>query len=323
MRAALVVTRPLALLVCLVAAGAGCSRHAEQTAPPPSGPQLVVRTVPAERARYNPDEYVQLVATRVHVSRQQRSAFWQSVGAYLRGPLDQRDPDRGRAGERQDASAPCPSPPSRRRRRAASRETSRRTSRSPRRFACSSSDQVTLQASLVEATEDTETKLVNAAKTIGGAASLPVSTVVPGGERGVRRRGAVLAARARRRQAAGRDAHARRRPRPPPLGARPHRAGVRRRPGALRRQPRAASRSQAPAGRRRSDLRRHPRRSPRPPLRPAARARRPVADAGQGRLLPGRDARGQRRAEDEELPAAAPVPAQRGRRQSRRTRRPS
>src|SRR5262249_46147799 len=82
-RSALVATGTLALLAGLAAAGAGCSRHAEQPAPTVAGPQLVVRTVAAPDAHYSPDEYVQLVATRVHVSRRQRSAFWQAVGSYF------------------------------------------------------------------------------------------------------------------------------------------------------------------------------------------------------------------------------------------------
>src|SRR5262249_58674821 len=42
-------------------------------------------------------------------------------------------------------------------------------------------DQLTLQASLVETSEENETKIVDAAKTVGSAASLPISTAVPGG----------------------------------------------------------------------------------------------------------------------------------------------
>src|SRR5262249_35640985 len=68
-RPALVVTSTLALLAGLVAAGSGCSRHAERPPEPAAGPQLVVRTVAAPDAHYSPDEYVQLTATRVHVSR--------------------------------------------------------------------------------------------------------------------------------------------------------------------------------------------------------------------------------------------------------------
>src|SRR5262249_57044533 len=68
-RSALVVTRTLALLVGLVAAGPSCARHAEKPPEPAAGPQLVVRTVAAPDAHYSPDEYVQLTATRVHVSR--------------------------------------------------------------------------------------------------------------------------------------------------------------------------------------------------------------------------------------------------------------
>jgi hypothetical protein len=179
-RSALVVTRLLALLVCLVAGEAGCSRHAEQPAPPPSGPQLVVRTVPAAHAQYSPDEYVQLVATRVHISRQQRSAFWQSVGAYL---VDRSSSAILTVGVQVNGKSVGALPLATIKTAAAGSVTrdvkENEPLTSPLRL--QQSDQVSLQASLVEATEDTETKLVNAAKTIGGAASLPVSTVVPGG----------------------------------------------------------------------------------------------------------------------------------------------
>src|SRR5262249_38244152 len=82
-RPALVVTRTLALLAGLVAAGTGCSRNAERPHALAAGPQHVVRTVAAPDAHYSPDEYVQLTATRVHVSPPQRSAFWQAVGSYF------------------------------------------------------------------------------------------------------------------------------------------------------------------------------------------------------------------------------------------------
>jgi hypothetical protein len=162
-----------------MAAGASCSRHAETPAPP-SGPQLVVRTVPARGARYDPNEYIQLVATRVHVSRQQRSAFWQAVGSYL---VDRSSSAILTVGVQVNGKSVGALPLATIKTAAAGGVTrdvkENEPLTSPLRL--QRGDQVSLQASLVEATEDTETKLVNAAKTIGGAASLPVSTVVPGG----------------------------------------------------------------------------------------------------------------------------------------------
>src|SRR5262249_9585585 len=76
---ALLVPRPPALLVARGGAGPAAPPHPETPPDPPAGPQLVVRTVAAPDAHYSPDEYVQLTATRVHVSRPQRSAFWQAV----------------------------------------------------------------------------------------------------------------------------------------------------------------------------------------------------------------------------------------------------
>jgi hypothetical protein len=175
----LVVTRPFALLALVVVAGSGCARHAEQPAPPAAGPQLVVRTVAARDAQYSPDEYLQLVATRVHVGRPQRSAFWQSLGGYF---VDRSTSAILTVGVQVNGQSVGVLPLATIKTGAAgiTREVKENQPlTSPLRL--QQSDQVTLQATLVEASEETETKLVNAAKTIGGAASLPVSTAVPGG----------------------------------------------------------------------------------------------------------------------------------------------
>ena len=111
----------------------------------------------AERAQYSPDEYVQLVATRVHVSRQQRSAFWQSVGRVL---VDRSSSAILTVGVQVNGKSVGALP-------LATIKTARRAAvtrdvkeneplTSPLRL--QQSDQVSLQASLVEATEDTETK---------------------------------------------------------------------------------------------------------------------------------------------------------------------
>jgi hypothetical protein len=179
-RSALVVTRTLALLAGLVAAGTGCSRHAEKPPEPPAGPQIVVRTVPAQDAHYSPDEYVQLVARRAHVSRPQRSAFWQAVGSYF---VDRSTSAILTVGVQVNGKSVGVLPLATIKTAAAGGVTrdvkENEPLTSPLRL--QQSDQVSLQATLVDASEETETKLVNTAKTIGGAASLPVSTVVPGG----------------------------------------------------------------------------------------------------------------------------------------------
>ena len=165
---------------------------------------------------------------------------------------------------------------------------------------------------------------MNAAKTVGVAGVAPRLDGGAGRQRRVRPGGPVLAARARRRQAAGRDVQARGRPRPAALGARPHRAGAGADLARFDEGPRPPARSQAPCCAttiRPSSIIRIDRRDQL--YDPQPRARRAVADARQDRLLPGRDARGHRRREDEELPAAAPVPAHRRSASIRPTRRPS
>jgi hypothetical protein len=179
-RSALVVTRTLALLAGLVAGGIGCSRHAEKPPEPAAGPQIVVRTVPAHDAHYSPDEYVQLVATRVHVSRPQRSAFWQAVGSYF---VDRSTSAILTVGVQVNGKSVGVLPLATIKTAAAGGITRDVKENEPLTapLRLQQSDQVSLQTTLVEASEGTETKLVNAAKTIGGAASLPVSTMVPGG----------------------------------------------------------------------------------------------------------------------------------------------
>jgi hypothetical protein len=179
-RSALLVTRTLALLVGLVAAGPGCARRSEKPPEPAAGPQLVVRTLAAPDAHYNPDEYVQLTATRVHVSRPQRSAFWQAVGSYF---VDRSSSAILTVGVQVNGKSVGVLPLATIKTAAAGGVTREIKENEPLTspLRLQQSDQVSLQASLVEASDETETKLVNAAKTIGGAASLPVSTVVPGG----------------------------------------------------------------------------------------------------------------------------------------------
>src|SRR5262249_7945576 len=78
--------RTMGMVACLVAVaglGSGCPRPAEQPPPPTDAPEIIARTVPAAGAQFNPDEYLQLVATRVHIGRPKRSAFWKSVGSYF------------------------------------------------------------------------------------------------------------------------------------------------------------------------------------------------------------------------------------------------
>jgi hypothetical protein len=166
-------------LAAIVGAGTGCPRRGE--APPAAGgaPELVLRTVAVTNPQYRPDEYLQIVAERVHVARPQRSAFWQAVGSYfvarstsailtvgvlLNGqnvgvlPLATVKTASGGVTRDVKENQPLTAP-----------------------LRLQRGDQLTLQASLVEASEENETRLVNAAKAAGSMASLPVSTAVPGG----------------------------------------------------------------------------------------------------------------------------------------------
>src|SRR5262249_61739307 len=73
-----------AILVAAAAFASGCPRHADQPPPPTeAAPELIARTVPATGAHYSPDEYLQLIATRVHIGRPKRSAFWKGVSSYF------------------------------------------------------------------------------------------------------------------------------------------------------------------------------------------------------------------------------------------------
>lgn len=181
------ITRVTLLVALLTALPLGCAKRAEQPAEPPpdppvsadGSPEIALRAVPAKGQAYDPEEYLQLVARRVHIAKPKQSAFWRAVGSrfvsrstsailtvgvQVNGqtvgvlPLATVKVSSGNVTREVKANQPL-TPPLRVQR----------------------ADQVTLQASLVEATDETETRLVNATKTAGSLASLPVSTAVPGG----------------------------------------------------------------------------------------------------------------------------------------------
>jgi hypothetical protein len=172
-------TRVTLLLTILAASPLGCARRAASPPAEVASPELALRAVPAADRAYQPEEYLQLVARRVHVAPPQRSAFWRAVGSrfvnrstsalltvgvQVNGqtvgvlPLATVKVSSGNVTREVKANQPL-TPPLRLQR----------------------GDQVSLQASLVEASEENETRLVNATKTVGSLASLPVSTAVPGG----------------------------------------------------------------------------------------------------------------------------------------------
>src|SRR5262249_42663832 len=171
--------RVRAVPITLLAALAGCSRHAATPPPPTSGPALVVRTVPRQDARYDPEDYLQLVATRAHLGRPQGSAFWRSLGAYFVERSTSVILTVG-AKVNDQAVGVLPLATIKTASGGVVREVKENQPlTSPLRL--QQGDRVGLQASLVEASQETETSLVNAAKTVGTAASLPISTMAPGG----------------------------------------------------------------------------------------------------------------------------------------------
>ena len=245
------------LVTILTALAIGCARRSEPPPDPPAAadgsPEIALRAVPAPDRPYDPEEYLQLVARRVHVAAPKRSAFWRAVGSrfvsrstsailtvgvQVNGqtvgvlPLATVKVSSGNVTREVKANQPL-TPPLRVQR----------------------GDQVTLQASLVEATEEAETRLVNATKTAGSLASLPVSTAVPGGGAAFDLAGQFwqLARAAGKPQdvtlkrEGGLDR--------PAVGDGPPRAGAGERPQALRQGARSPARSRHRAARRRSDLR--------------------------------------------------------------------
>ncbi len=171
--------RLVAALAAVGAAGSGCPRHAETPDAAGGAPELVVRTIPVEHPQYDPDQYVQAIATRVHVARPQQSAFWRAIGSYFVSRSTSAILTVGMQVNGQTVGLlPLATVKS------ASDTVTREVKENqpltaPLRL--QRGDQVTLQASLVEASEENETRIVNAAKTVGSAASLPISTVAPGG----------------------------------------------------------------------------------------------------------------------------------------------
>jgi hypothetical protein len=168
-----------ALLVAVVAFASGCPRHPEPKPLPNQAPELIARTVPAAGAHYSPDEYLQLIATRVHIGRPQRSAFWQGVSSYF---LDRSASVILTVGAQLNGQAvgALPLATLKTASGAVTHELKEGQALAPP-MRLQTGDQLTLQASLVETSEENETKIVDAAKTVGSAASLPISTAVPGG----------------------------------------------------------------------------------------------------------------------------------------------
>jgi hypothetical protein len=175
--------RATLLVAILTALPSGCAKRSGAPPETPSAkdgsPELALRVVPAPGQQYRPEEYLQLVARRVHVAPPKQSGFWRAVGSQFVNrstsailtvgvqvngktvgvlPLATVKVSSGNVTREVKANQPL-TPPLRVQR----------------------GDQVTLQASLVEASEEAETRLVNATRTVGSLASLPVSTAVPGG----------------------------------------------------------------------------------------------------------------------------------------------
>src|SRR5262245_60145594 len=73
----------VAVLALAALLGPGCARRTKPGVPASDAPQLVVRTIPVRQPQYRPDEYLQPIATRVHVAPPQQSAFWRAVGSYF------------------------------------------------------------------------------------------------------------------------------------------------------------------------------------------------------------------------------------------------
>lgn len=163
----------------LLGVAIGCHRSAGTSADPTRPPELLLRTVPAPQARHAADEYIQLVVERVHIARSQEPSPWWSPRRYLReratrtlltisvqlngqtiGVLPVAALEtRGGALVREVKEQQPLTPPVRLQR----------------------GDEITLQASLVDTTEESATRFMDLAQTIGGTAALPVSTAVPGG----------------------------------------------------------------------------------------------------------------------------------------------
>jgi hypothetical protein len=177
------VPRPstLVLVTALAAIGlvaSGCPRRSDAPAST-DAPELVVRTIPVDHPQYRPDEYVQAIAVRVHVARPQQSAFWKSVGSYFVSRSTSAILTVGMQVNGQ-AVGLLPLATVKSGSGAVTREIKENQPlTAPLRL--QRGDQLTLQATLVEASEENETRIVNAAKTVGSMASLPVSTVAPGG----------------------------------------------------------------------------------------------------------------------------------------------
>jgi hypothetical protein len=169
----------LAAALAVVAVLGGCGRHAEPKPTATDAPEIVVRTVAVEHPQYRPDEYVQAVATRVHVARPQQSAFWRSVGSYFVSRSTSAILTVGMQVNGQTVGV-LPLATVKSGARTVTREVKENQSLTPP-LRLQRGDQLTLQVSLVEASEENETKIVNAAKTVGSVASLPVSTMAPGG----------------------------------------------------------------------------------------------------------------------------------------------
>jgi len=157
----------------------GCARRTQPGAPTGTAPELVVRTIAVKNPQYRPDEYLQPIATRVHVAAPQQSAFWRAVGSYFVSRSTSAILTVGVQVNTQNVGV-VPLVTVKTGSGTVTREVKENQPITPP-LRLQQGDQLTLQASLVEASEENETRLVNAAKTAGSVASLPVSTMAPGG----------------------------------------------------------------------------------------------------------------------------------------------
>lgn len=136
-------------------------------------------TVPAAGARHESDEYLQLVVDRVHVRRAEDPPPWWSPRRYLEERSTRTILTIGVQLNSQTIGV-LPVAALEARAETVVREVKDNQPLTPP-LRLQEGDQLTLQASLVEATAESATRLMDVAQRLGSAAALPVSTAVPGG----------------------------------------------------------------------------------------------------------------------------------------------
>lgn len=156
-----------------------CARPSARPPVVTGPPELLVRTVPAATPRHAIDEYLQLVVARVHVARPRQGSPWWSPQRYFAEPSTRTILTIGAQVNGQSVGV-LPVAALETRSAAVVREVKENQPLAPP-LRLQEGDQLTLQASLVEVSEENASRLMDVAQKLGGAASLPVSTAVPGG----------------------------------------------------------------------------------------------------------------------------------------------